>query len=182
MCILVTGFEPFGGGETNPSWDAVRLLPEAIGGHAVHTLCLPVTYQESGDLLMEEIDRLNPTLVVCCGVAAGRTAVTPELVAVNWRMASIADNAGVMYTGEKICPDGPAAYMTDLPLTGMVAALQANDLPGKISLSAGSYVCNDLYYRLLARMQGVFIHVPGSDVLCAEKAAKALQICIEKAL
>lgn len=185
MCILVTGFEPFGGAQTNPSWEAVKLLPPCIGGMPVHTLQLPVTYGQSGDLLMAEIRRLRPHLVICCGVAAGRTAVTPELVAVNWRMASIADNAGVAYTGEKIRPDGPAAYMTALPLTDMIATLQAGDLPGRISLSAGSYVCNDLYYRLLAEekeYRGLFIHVPGEDVLPPQKAAQALRLCIETAL
>ena len=182
MCILVTGFEPFGGAETNPSWEAVRLLPERICDRPVHTLRLPVTYHTSGDLLLAEIDRLQPSLTVCCGVAAGRNAVTPELFAVNWRMASMADNAGVLYSGEKINPAGPAACMTDLPLKDMVAALAAHQLPGRISLSAGSYVCNDLYYRLLSHRQGVFIHVPGTDVLSPEKAAKALQICIETAL
>jgi pyroglutamyl-peptidase len=185
--LLITGFEPFGGAETNPSWEALRLLPEAIGGHAVHTLCLPVTYQESGDLLMEEIDRLNPTLVVCCGVAAGRTAVTPELAAINYRYARIPDNAGVSHQGDPIDPDGPAAFMTRLPVHAMVSAIQAEDIPAALSLSAGAYVCNNVYYALLScesdyGHQGLFVHVPGTEAVSTPLAARALTRCIETAL
>ena len=87
MSILLTGFEPFGGADTNPSWEAVRLVPDRLAGHSVHRLRLPVVYGEAANLLRQEIARLRPALVICCGVAGDRKAVTPELVAINYRHA-----------------------------------------------------------------------------------------------
>lgn len=187
MKLLVTGFEPFGGAETNPSWEAVRLMPDRLDGAEVHRLRLPVAYARAGKLLMAEVERLRPDLVLCCGVAQGRQAVTPELVAVNWRMASIADNDGQRFAGEMIDPAQPAAYMTSWPVMRMVSAMEAADLPARLSLSAGSYVCNDLYYHLLGHEQaygyrGVFVHVPGNEVLQPAQAARALTLCVHAAL
>ena len=101
MSILVTGFEPFGGSSRNASWEAVSLLPETIAGHAVYRMRLPVCYGQAGDLLVEMMRRIRPTVTLCCGVAGGRKAITPELIAVNYRRAAIADNADVLYAGEK---------------------------------------------------------------------------------
>lgn len=187
MNIIVTGFEPFGGAQSNPSWEAVRLMPEEVEGHRIHRLRLPVVFGQAGDALMEAVRRLRPDLVLLCGVAQGRQAVTPELVAINWRMASLPDNGGQLSNGEKIAPEGPAAYMTELPVQRMVETLEAAGLPARLSLSAGAYVCNDLYYRALAeeRAHGyccAFVHVPGEEVLSAEKAADALTLCLRTAL
>lgn len=187
MSILITGFEPFDGADTNPSWEAVRLLPETISGHAVHRMTLPVTFTRAADLLRREISRLHPDLVIACGVAAGRTAVTPELVAINYRHARIPDNAGQQYSGEPIDPAGPAAYMTCLPVHAMIEAIKAEGIPAYLSLSAGAYVCNDVYYALLACEQelghkGLFIHVPGADAVNAADAALAITRCAETAL
>lgn len=114
MSILVTGFEPFGGSSRNASWEAVSLLPETIAGHAVYRMRLPVCYGQAGDLLVEMMRRIRPTVTLCCGVAGGRKAITPELIAVNYRRAAIADNADVLYAGEKIDPKRPDAHMTRL--------------------------------------------------------------------
>lgn len=99
MSILITGFAPFDGAEVNPSWEAVRLVPDVLCGQEVHRLLLPVVYGEAARLVTEEIRRIRPTLVICCGLAGGRTALTPELVAINYRHARIADNAGQLFTG-----------------------------------------------------------------------------------
>lgn len=187
MKLLVTGFEPFGGAETNPSWEAVRLIPDHLDGAEVHRLRLPVAYSRAGKLLIAQAARLRPDMVLCCGVAQGRQAVTPELVAVNWRMASIADNDGQRFAGEMIAPAQPAAYMTSWPVMKMVAEMEAAHLPARLSLSAGAYVCNDLYYHLLRHEQaygyrGVFVHVPGNDVLQPSQAARALTLCVQAAM
>lgn len=187
MSILITGFTPFDGAVVNPSWEAVCLVPAFIGGQAVHKLLLPVEYGKAGQLLLEEIDRLRPGIVMCCGVASGRTALTPELAAINYRWARIADNAGQLFSGEKIDPDGPDAFMTRLPVHRMIAAMQSQGLPAQLSLSAGAYVCNDVYYALLAGeaslgYRGLFLHVPGSAAVCAADAARGIVLCLETVL
>lgn len=187
MSILFTGFEPFGGASVNPSWEAVSLLPEEIAGRRVHKMMLPTVFSQAADMLRREIARIRPELVICCGVANGRTAVTPELVAINYRFAHIADNAGQRYSGVPIDAAGPAAYMTRLPVHDMIAAIQAEGIPAQLSLSAGAYVCNDVYYSLLDceaefGHRGLFVHVPGTEAVGTEQAARAISLCAEVAL
>ncbi len=183
MKILVTGFEPFGGSDINPSWEAVRLLPDAVEGVGIARLRLPVIYGEAARIALEETRRLPADAVLCTGVASGRTAVTPELLAINWRMASLPDAVGVCYDGERIRPEWPAAFMTSLPVRDMVKAIEAEGIPARLSLSAGAYVCNDLYWHmLLSEQQGgcpaLFVHVPDMETVPAESAARALARCI----
>ena len=187
MAILLTGFEPFDGAQINPSWEAVRLTPDHICGHEVHRLQLPVVFGQAADMLQSEIRRICPDVVISCGVASGRNGVTPELVAINYRKARIPDNAGQSYAGEPILPGGDTAYMTRLPVNEMVAAIQAEQIPASLSLSAGAYVCNDVYYALLRSEtalghRGLFVHVPDMEVVSAQQAARALTICLETAL
>lgn len=185
--ILLTGFEPFGGAETNPSWGAVCLVPDAISGHEVHRLRLPVEYGRAASILREEIARLRPEIVISVGVANGRKAVTPELVAINYRFASIPDNAGVSHRGDPISPAGPAACMTSLPVHDMIAAISEAGIPAHLSLSAGAYVCNDVYYELLDcekefGHRGLFVHVPGTEAVSIADMARALEICLHTVL
>jgi len=187
MSILLSGFEPFDGAVVNPSWEAVQRVPEEICGHRVHRLQLPVVYGGAAERLLTEVRRLQPEIVLCCGVAAGREGVTPELVAINYRQARIPDNAGQHYTGEPIRPGGETAFMTRLPVNAMVEALRAMGIPASLSLSAGAYVCNDLYYHLLEAeaetgCRGLFVHVPGMDRVGPEDAARALTACVETAI
>lgn len=187
MSILLTGFEPFDGADTNPSWEAVSRMADQIAGHAVHRLRLPVVYGEAAQMLLREIALIRPEIVVCCGVAGGRQAVTPELVAINYRHARIPDNAGQQYSAQPIDEGGPAAYMTQLPVHDMIDAMKAAEIPAYLSLSAGAYVCNDVYFALLASEadlghRGLFIHVPGADVVDADAAARAITLCLETAL
>lgn len=187
MSILLTGFEPFGGASVNPSWEAVLRVPDVICGRRVHRLRLPVTYQQAAALLLAEIRRLKPALVICTGVAGGRQRVTPELVALNYRWAAIADNAGQSFSGTPILPGGDTALMTRLPVHAMVEAILARGVPAGLSLSAGAYVCNDVYYHLLHHeaalgCRGLFVHVPDAQQLSADQAAQALTACMETAL
>lgn len=187
MSILLTGFAPFDGASINPSWEAVQRVPQTIAGHDVHRLMLPVEFEHAASLLREEIAKVRPQLVICCGLAAGRKAITPELVAINYRFARIADNAGRLCQGEAITITGPAAYMTSLPVHAMIARLQSAELPAALSLSAGAYVCNDVYYALLACQEeyghrGLFLHVPSEDVADDAACARAITLCAETAL
>ena len=187
MSILFTGFEPFDGASVNPSWEAVQRLPHTICGHEVHRMQLPVVYQQAAAEMLLEIHRLRPKLVICCGVASGRKAVTPELVALNYRYAAIPDNAGQQYSGSAILPFGETALMTRPPVHAIIAAMKAEGIPAALSLSAGAYVCNDLYYHLLQaegelNFRGLFVHVPDADVVDADRAAVALALCAQTAL
>ena len=187
MSLLLTGFEPFGGASVNPSWEAVLRVPDEVCGHEVHRMRLPVVYQQAAEEMLAEIRRIRPELVICCGVASGRSAVTPELVALNYRYASIPDNAGQQYSGTPILPRAETALMTSLPVHRMIEAIRAREIPAALSLSAGAYVCNDLYYHLLLNQEaleyrGLFIHVPEQDRVDAARAAQALTACISAAL
>ena len=170
MSILLTGFEPFNGAAVNPSWEAVLRVPATIGSHEVHRMRLPVVYQQAAAEMLAEISRLPP-----------------ELVALNYRMASIPDNAGQLFSGEPILPHGENALMTALPVHQMIAAIREKEIPAWLSLSAGAYVCNDLYYHLLLQeaemgYRGLFVHVPETKEVDADRAAQALTACIEAAL
>ena len=161
--LLITGFEPFGGESVNPSWEAVKALPEMIGGWRLIRLCLPVEYGRAARLTEEAAVQCGAGAVLCVGQAGGREAVTPELVAVNLREASLPDNAGFWPQAEPVDPQGPAAYFSTLPVWEMTRAIREAGIPARLSLSAGSFVCNDLLYSLLQRLPAVpcaFIHVP----------------------
>lgn len=187
MSILFTGFEPFDGASVNPSWEAVQLLPDEIAGRKIFRLQLPTVYGEAAQMLLEEIRRVQPCLVISCGVASGREGVTPELVAINYRQARIPDNAGQSFSGTPIDPSGDAAYMTALPVNAMIEAIRQKGIPAYLSLSAGAYVCNDVYYHSLQHQaqlghRALFVHVPDTAVVNAARAAEALTLCAETAL
>lgn len=182
MRILFSGFEPFGGMAENPAWEAVRRLPERLDGAEIHRVRLPVVFGRAAEALLGEARRVRPEIIMMVGVAQGRQAVTPEKLAINYQDARLPDNAGQSPKARRIDQGGPDGIMTRLPVEAMVEAIAAAGLPGKLSLSAGAYVCNDLYYRLLRRegelgCRCVFIHVPGEDVLPADRAALALEAC-----
>lgn len=171
--ILFTGFVPFGADTRNASWEAVQRLPDTIGGFVVRKALLPVSYHAVEDALRQLLRQERPSAVVCVGQAAGRTAVTPELVAVNWRSGSLPDNDGVEYHGEKIDPARPDAYFSTLPVRELTSALCAAGIPASLSLSAGAYVCNSTMYHLLALTKGTvpagFVHLPYLTEQAAQK-------------
>ncbi len=186
-CVLITGFAPFGGARTNASGEAVRLLPDSLGDILIRRLLLPVEYGRAGEEVLTAAAVLCPDAVICTGVAGGREAVTPERIAVNWRSAAIADNAGVRFSGERIDPTGPDGIFTTLPAEKTVSALKAAGLPAAVSFTAGTYVCNDVFYHVLSRFRDTpvrsgFIHVPTEDRLEPARCRDALLICIRTAM
>lgn len=169
MKIIVTGFAPFGGDVINPSYEAVKLLPDTLDGCELIKLEMPVSYEACRTILEWMIPLYCPDCVVCLGQAKGRTAITPEYVAINLKHSTAPDNSDVVYLDAPVIPDGPAAYFTTLPVREMVTDLQNADLPGFVSYSAGTYVCNCLMYQLMnllnthyPSIKGGFIHVPYS--------------------
>jgi pyroglutamyl-peptidase len=166
-CLLVTGFEPFGGEAINPSWEVARALHgRQVGAAAVVAVQLPCVFDQSLPALRAALRRHRPAWVVSLGLAGSRSAINLERVAVNLCDARIADNAGVQPAGTPVVAGGPAAYFTRLPVKALAQRLQAAGLPAELSLSAGSFVCNQVMYGLLhalRRQPGVlagFIHLP----------------------
>jgi pyroglutamyl-peptidase len=193
--VLITGFEPFGADSSNPSWEAVRRLDgQAIDGHSVHARCLPVSFRDSGPALEQAMTALKPRLVICTGLASARARISIERVAINVIDARIPDNTGDQPVDVPVQAAGPSAYFSTLPIKAMLAALQARAIPAEISQTAGTYVCNQVFYdlrHLLRRHRGVragFIHVPCSPELAAahpgapslrvDVVADALHSCI----
>jgi len=184
--ILVTGFEPFGGERINPSWEAVKLIPDRINGAEIVKAPVCVEYEKSGHVLRQLIAEYKPDGVICCGQAGGRKAVTPEMCAINRDHAEAPDNAGETRHYMEIIPGGENAYFTTLPVEKMVDAVKSAGIACAPSFSAGTYVCNHIFYVLRSIMQnGLFVHVPfipeqveGKNLPAMELAdiAKALEI------
>lgn len=171
--LLVTGFEPFGGDTVNPS----ELVAAALHGRVVEARGrrarvvaqrLPCVFGDARNRLAAAVHEWQPLAVLALGLAAGRPGLTPERVAINLADARIADNAGGQPADQPVVPQGPAAYFTTLPVKAMVAALRAAGAPAELSLSAGSFVCNELFYGLMhhlatagpAACRGGFMHLP----------------------
>lgn len=187
--LLITGFDPFGGETINPAWEAVKLLPDEIGHFRAHKLQIPTVFGLAAETVLRSAETLSPDVILCVGQAGGRAAVTPERVAINLRDARIPDNRGNQPTEISIVPDGPAAYFSTVPVLRMAQAIRDAGLPGQVSNTAGTFVCNDTLYTLLHRCVGAntrvgFIHVPylpqqGTPSLPLEQTVAALTAAIE---
>ena len=162
--ILLTGFEPFGTATSNPSGEIVK----QISGENIITAILPVAYAQSAEHLLSLIEQHNPDVVICLGQAEGRTQITPEKVAINLDDARLADNEGVLRNDVKIIEHGPDAYFSTLPVKDMVEAMKAQGIPAAVSLSAGAFLCNHVFYVAQNKFAGSnvrsgFVHVPLMD-------------------
>ena len=167
MKALVTGFEPFGGESVNASLEAVRRLPAKIGAIEIVTTALPTSYARSLPALEQAIAREKPQIVLCVGQAGERAALCVERVAVNVQDAEIADNDGARPVDHPVVAGGPAAYLATLPVRAAVAGLRAEELPAQLSMSAGTFVCNHVFYGLMhlaatgkQHFRAGFLHVP----------------------
>lgn len=195
--VLVTGFEPFGGETINPAQEIARNLHGAvIAGHRVESALLPVVFGAAIEELQVLLRAHRPVLVICVGQAGGRAAVTPERVAINVDDARIPDNAGAQPVDRPVVRGGPAAYFSTLPIKAMVEEMRAAGLPAEVSQTAGTFVCNHVFYGLmhaLRRRKGVrggFIHVPflpeqakaGQASLPLEDMTAAVAVAVETAL
>jgi len=167
--VLLTGFEPFGGESVNPSWQAVSRFAARppTPGLDVRTALLPCVYGASATALRAAVAEHRPDVVVGFGQAGGRFGVTPELIAVNLDDAPVPDNAGGSPVDAPIAADGPLAYRTGLPVKAIVAALHEAGIPASVSHTAGTYICNHVFYaamHLVATeapgLRAGFVHVP----------------------
>jgi pyroglutamyl-peptidase len=167
MKALVTGFEPFGGEPVNPALEAVRRLPQQLGALAIAARPLPSVFGRAIAALEDAIVTTRPDIVLCVGQAGGRAALSLERVAINIDDARIPDNDGHQPIDRPVVADGPAAYFTTLPIKAAVAALREAGLPAIVSNTAGTFICNHVFYGLMhlaatqqLALRGGFLHVP----------------------
>lgn len=183
--ILITGFEPFGGESVNPSWSAAEaaaasLLTQDVPAVAIE---LPCVFGQSISALEEAIRMHAPTLVLAVGQAGGRSEISIERVAINVDDARIPDNAGNQPVDKPVREGGPAAYFSTLPIKRSLAGLQQAGLPAAVSQTAGTYVCNHVFYGLMdllandgGTVRGGFVHVPFSTGQAAAHGTAGMPI------
>lgn len=163
--LLITGFDPFGGERVNPAWEAVSRLPDIIGEYRLTKLQIPTVFQLAAETVLAAAELDAHDVILCVGQAGGRDAVTPERIAINCMDAKNPDNAGNQPMETPIFPDGPDGIFATVPVRAMADAIVAAGLPGRVSNTAGTFVCNDTLYRLAHTYAGSavrvgFIHVP----------------------
>jgi pyroglutamyl-peptidase len=198
--ILVTGFDPFGGEDINPALEAVKQLNgKEITGYEVVTREIPTVFGKAIVILKESIEEIAPDMVICVGQAGGRSTITPERVAINVDDARIADNENNQPIDSEIVPGGPAAYFSKLPIKAMVKKMKENGIPASVSNTAGTFVCNHIFYGLMNYLdtigkdiRGGFIHIPflpeqigrnpGHPSMSLELVIKGLELSIEAAV
>jgi pyroglutamyl-peptidase len=195
--VLVTGFDPFGGHIVNPSWMAVQALHgRQVGAHRIVGARLPTVFGESLATLRDLLFRHRPALVICTGQAGGRVALSLERIAINVNDARIADNAGEQPVDTPVIAGGPAAYFTNLPIKAMLATLLAEGINAEVSQSAGTFVCNHVFYGLMHELstraelrhaRGGLVHVPwlpvqGQPSMRLDEVVHGLKLAIQCAL
>src|SRR3954462_14523967 len=180
MRALVSGFEAFGGARENASYAAVARLPARLGSLDIVTAMLPTSYVQSGVVLLRELERVRPALVLCVGEAGERHELNVERIAINVQDARIADNEGSQPVDVPIVNGAPPAYFATLPVRAIHTALLAAQLPATMSNSAGTFVCNHVFYTLLhyaastrAQFNAGFLHVPAWREQASPAAANA---------
>ena len=195
--VLLTGFEPFAGASLNPSEQIVNALnARQIEGVELHTAVLPVVFTESSELLRRLIKLHKPNVVICLGQAEGRREISFERVAINLDDARLADNAGRVILDQPVVAGGPTAHLTTLPVKEMVAAVRAEGIAAGLSTTAGTFVCNHIFYAMqhqLAETSVVsgFIHVPlmpeqagefeGLPTMPLDQQVRAIEVAIRVA-
>jgi pyroglutamyl-peptidase len=195
--ILLTGFDAFGGDTVNPSWLAVQALHgRRIGAHQVVAAQLPTVFEASLAELRRLLRTHKPALVMCVGQAGGRAALSLERVAINVNDARIADNAAAQPVDTLVIAGGPAAYFSTLPIKAMLRALQKEGIAAEVSQTAGTFVCNHVFYGLMhmlatvrgfKRTRGGFVHVPflpgqGQPHMALEDVVRGLRVAVRTAL
>lgn len=174
--LLLTGFEPFLTHPINPTEEIVLRLDGAqIGEYEVKGVLLPVDFEKAPVAILEALREFVPDAVLSLGLAAGRTEITPERIAINCRDGA-ADNSGRALEDSKITEEGADGYFSILPIRMIVGALKEKGYPARISNSAGTYLCNNVMYSVLHELKeknvnipAGFVHVPASHELVIDE-------------
>ena len=191
--VLLTGFEPFNGASINPAWEAVRALKGWIEeDFIVEILQLPCVFGFANRVLCGAVDEIKPDIVICVGQAGGRADLTVERVAINVDDAPILDNDGQQPVDAPIAIEGPAAYFASLPVKAIVGAMRERGLRASVSQTAGTFVCNHVFYGLMHHLRdkeviGGFIHVPylpeqGAPSMALKEIIEGLRVAVEVAV
>lgn len=194
--ILLTGFDPFGGELTNPSWEAVKSFDgQNIQGYPIVAQQIPTVFGRSLQQLKESIEKIKPAAILCIGQAGGRPDITVERIAINIDDARIPDNEGQQPIDQPVVAEGPTAYWSTLPIKEIVSELKTAGIPASVSNTAGTFVCNHIFYgvRHFLVENGLsipagFVHIPylpeqgvaqtGQPTMSKETVIKALEITI----
>ncbi|HEY8905933.1 MAG TPA: pyroglutamyl-peptidase I [Rhodoferax sp.] len=198
--ILLTGFEPFERDTVNPSWEVARALDGSLCNAAtVHAVQLPCVFGRAVEQLEQALHQWQPQLVLALGLAGGRSEVSLERVAINVDDARVTDNAGQQPIDTAVVSGAPAAYFSTLPIKAIVRDLHAAGLPSAVSNTAGTFVCNHVFYALMHRLsepawadiRGGFIHLPylpeqaayhpGAPSMALATQVQALQVIMRTA-
>ncbi|PGV59415.1 pyroglutamyl-peptidase I [Bacillus thuringiensis] len=195
--VLLTGFDPFGGESINPAWEVAKSLHEkTIGEYKIISKQVPTVFQKSISVLKEYIEELNPEMIICIGQAGGRPDITIERIAINIDDARIADNEGNQPVDVPVVEEGAIAYWSMLPMKAIVKRLQEEGIPASVSQTAGTFVCNHLFYGLMhelekhdKKIKGGFIHIPflpeqasnypGQPSMSLSTISKGIELAIE---
>ena len=196
--VLLTGFEPFNKETINPAWEAVRALAGWTGeDFVVEVRQLPCVFGQAQEALKDAIGSLQPDVVIAVGQAGGRVDMSVERIAINVDDAPIPDNAQQQLVDQVIIADGPAAYFSTLPIKAIVHALREAGLPASVSQTAGTFVCNHVFYGLMHHtaasvIKAGFIHIPylpqqaathpGAASMALAEVIRGLKVAIEVAL
>jgi pyroglutamyl-peptidase len=194
--VLLTGFDAFGGDAVNPSWLAADALhDDVLCGHRIVAAQLPTTFSGSNQTLLKLLRKHKPALVVCLGLAGGRAVLSLERIAINIDDARIADNAGEQPLDVPVVRDGPSAYFSTLPIKAMLQSLTAAGIAAEVSQTAGTFVCNHVFYLLMHSLKrqrhrttrGGFVHVPylpgqGMPCMPLEDVVRGLRLAVSCAL
>lgn len=191
---LVTGFEPFNGAALNPSQEIVRTLENRkLDGIELIFETLPCVFSKASPLLIGLIEKWKPDVVIALGQAEGRNQITPEKIAINLDDARIADNAGDQRINSRIIENGPDGLFSTLPIDRIISAISGAEIPVGTSFTAGTFLCNNVFYSMQHFLQGSstlsgFIHVPlmseqakdfpGLPTMDLEKMVEAISIAI----
>lgn len=190
MNILITGFEPFDGEALNPSEEVIRYFgaKSTFGPAHIHTLCLPVTFETSCEMVLESLAELQPTHLLMLGQGAKNGCIALETIAFNWIDARIPDATGLQPKGTRISDAQRSSHVTTLPTTEMLRRLRAQDIPAEKSFWAGSYVCNALFFKIMHHIaqqslqtSAGFIHLPFLPEQC-ERNPRRIGLPLEKHL
>ena len=195
--VLITGFDAFGGESINPSWLAAQALHGRVMlGHKLVAAQLPTVFDQSLLALRVLLQQHKPVLTICVGQAGGRAGLSLERVAININDARIADNAGAQPVDTPVVAGAPAAYFSSLPIKAMLLALQRKGIPAEVSQTAGTFVCNHVFYALMHLLatqrgfkhsRGGFIHVPwlpeqGTPSMPLADITRGLELAVRTAL
>ena len=181
--VLLTGFEPFDQDTINPSWEAVRLLDGVLLSDDVRIVArlLPCAFAEAPARLTEFLAQLAPEMVIAVGLVSGRADLSVERVAINLNDARIPDNQGLQPIDTPVVAQGPAAYFSTLPIKAMVRAIKAAGIDASVSHTAGTFVCNQVFYSLQHALAGSgvrsgFIHIPTLPQLAQESGVPSMAL------